>query len=55
MLYNVVIKYHYNEHPDVILTLTYSSCDRSDCEYRAIRYIASAPAIKVISITFKEE
>lgn len=41
MLYNVVIKYNYNEHPDDISTLDYTSSVRSDCEYRAIKYSVS--------------
>ena len=51
MLYNVVIEFDDGAHH----TLNYSSTNRKDCEYQAIRMIAQSPEIKVISITFKEE
>lgn len=52
MLYNVVIVYQVD---GVIKSLDYTSQNRADCEYRAIRYITSSPLLKVISITFTEE
>lgn len=52
MLYNVVIKY---EADGELHTLDYTSSRREDCENKAIRFICASPAIKVISITFKEE
>lgn len=54
MLYNVVINYLCDGSDD-LHTLTYSSQNRADCEYKAIRFITQGPLVKVISITFKEE
>ena len=54
MIYNVVIKYSTDKSGDVH-TLSYSSQNRADCEYKAIRFICGSTIIKVISITFKEE
>ena len=52
MLYNVVIVYQIDGE---IRSLEDTSQNRADCEYRAIRYIASSPVIKVVSITFTEQ
>lgn len=54
MLYNVVITY-INDGSNDVHILSYDSQNRSDCEYKAIRFITQSPLVKVISITFKEE
>lgn len=54
MLYNVVIKYT-SDRADYVHELNYTSQNRADCEYKAIRFIAQSPMVKVISITFSEE
>lgn len=55
MLTQVIIIYVLKDEPSEEHTLTYTSQQRSDCEYKAIRFICSSPLVKVISVTFKEE
>lgn len=55
MLYEVIIVYVLQDSPKDEHTLNYTSQNRGDCEYKAIRFITQSPMVKVISITFKED